>query len=104
MEFYIEKFGLERWFPRHRIIFDDGTMPGKPHPALFSAAIARLGLPPHQCVVVEDGLLGIQSARAAGAGKVYGIWASEADQRKLATVALDRVIHTYREMGLDDLR
>ena len=104
VEFYIKTFGLERWFSRERIVYDDGTMPGKPHPALFSTAIDRLGLAPHECLVVEDGLLGIQAARAAGAGKVYGIWASEADRQKLANVKLDRVIHTYREMGLDDFR
>jgi beta-phosphoglucomutase-like phosphatase (HAD superfamily) len=52
--------------------------------------------------VVEDGLLGIQAARAAKAGKVYGIWASEVDHLKLQKVRLDRIIHTYREMSLTD--
>lgn len=104
VDFYIETFQLHRWFRPDRIVYDDGTRPGKPHPALFSTAIQALGLPPSQCIVVEDGLLGIQAARAAGAGKVYGIWADEIDRAKLATVALDRVIHTYRDMGLNDFR
>ena len=104
VDFYIETFHLRRWFPADRIVYDDGTRPGKPHPALFTEAIVRLGLPPDQCLVVEDGILGIQAARAAGAGKVYGIWADEGDRAKLATVPLDRTIHTYREMGLDDFR
>ena len=76
----------------------------QPDPALFSTAITRLGLPPQKCIVVEDGVLGIQAARAAGAGKVYGIWAGEEDRAKLAQVTLDRTIHTYKEMGLDDFR
>ena len=104
VEFYIETFHLHRWFRPDRIIFDDGTMPGKPHPALFSTAIARLGVDPAHCIVVEDGVLGIQAARAAGAGKVYGIWSDPAGKKKLATVPLDRVIHTYREMGLEDFQ
>jgi len=104
VDFYIETFHLHRWFRPERIVYDDGTRPGKPHPALFSTAIDRLGLPPRECIVVEDGLLGIQAARAAGAGKVYGIWADETDRAKLGTVPLDRVIHTYREVGLDDFR
>ena len=104
VEFYIETFHLHRWFKPERIVFDDGTMPGKPHPALFSTAIARLGLLPAQCLVVEDGVLGIQAARAAGAGKVYGIWSDEAGRAKMAGAAVDRVIHTYREVSLDDFR
>jgi beta-phosphoglucomutase-like phosphatase (HAD superfamily) len=104
VDFYIETFGLHRWFKPERIVFDDGTMPGKPDPALFATAISRLGVPPQKCIVVEDGVLGIQAARAAGAGKVYGIWADQEDRAKLAKVALDRTIHTYKEMGLDDFR
>ena len=104
VDFYIKTFGLLRWFKPERIVFDDGTMPGKPHPALFSTAMARLGVPPQKCIVVEDGVLGIQAARAAGAGKVYGIWADEDDRAKLAKVPLDRTIHSYREMGLADFR
>ena len=102
VDFYIETFRLHQWFRPERIVYDDGTRPGKPHPALFSTAIDRLGLAPNRCIVVEDGVLGIQAARATGAGKVYGIWADDADRAKLATVALDRVIHTYREVGLED--
>jgi len=104
VDFYVEQFGLRRWFSADRIVYDDGTMPGKPDPALFSTAMARLGLAPQKCIVVEDGILGIRAARAAGAGKVYGIWADDGDRAKLATVALDRTIHTYREVGLEDFR
>jgi beta-phosphoglucomutase-like phosphatase (HAD superfamily) len=101
-DFYVETFGLHRWFQPQNIVYDDGTMPGKPDPALFATAIGRLGVRPDRCIVVEDGILGIQAARAAGAGKVYGIWASDGDRAKLATVTLDKTIHTYREVGLAD--
>jgi len=103
-DFYVETFGLHRWFQPEHIVYDDGTMPGKPDPALFATAMKRLGADPARTIVVEDGILGIRAARAAGAGKVYGIWMSDADQAKLATIALDKVIHTYREVGLDDFR
>jgi beta-phosphoglucomutase-like phosphatase (HAD superfamily) len=39
---------------------------GKPSPDVFLLAADRLGVAPHVCVVVEDSLLGIQAARAAG--------------------------------------
>ena len=104
VDFYIETFGLHRWFRPERIVYDDGTMPGKPHPALFATAIERLDLAPQKCIVVEDGVLGIQAARAAGAGQVFGIWSNETVKAKLSTVALDKLIHTYREVDLQDFR
>jgi HAD superfamily hydrolase (TIGR01509 family) len=39
---------------------------GKPDPALFLLAAEALGVPPSQCVVIEDAPAGIQAARAAG--------------------------------------
>ncbi|CAM6081683.1 unnamed protein product [Calypogeia fissa] len=38
----------------------------KPAPDIFFAAAKALGLPPENCVVVEDALAGVQAARAAG--------------------------------------
>ena len=39
---------------------------GKPHPDLFLLAAQRLGVPPEQCIVVEDSDVGIECARRAG--------------------------------------
>ena len=39
---------------------------GKPEPDLFVHAAATLGVPPAECVVVEDSPVGIEAARAAG--------------------------------------
>ena len=71
VDFYKEIFQLSRWFPEDRIIFDDGTIKGKPAPDLFLLAAERLDLPPKECLVVEDSVTGIQSALAAGIGKIY---------------------------------
>lgn len=38
----------------------------KPSPDIFLAASKALGVPPSQCVVIEDALAGVQAARAAG--------------------------------------
>jgi len=38
----------------------------KPAPDLFLHAAAQLGLPPAQCLVVEDAASGVEAARAAG--------------------------------------
>lgn len=39
---------------------------GKPHPDPYLLAARRLGVPPAQCLVVENAPSGIQAARAAG--------------------------------------
>jgi beta-phosphoglucomutase len=39
---------------------------GKPHPEPYLKAAEALGLSPHECIVVENAPLGIQSAKAAG--------------------------------------
>ncbi len=55
---------------RLRPLFDAvvsaALLPGKPDPAVFLEAAARLGVPPAQCVVVEDAVAGVEGARRAG--------------------------------------
>ena len=41
---------------------------GKPDPELFLKAAALLGIPPQNCLVYEDGDLGLQAAQRAGMG------------------------------------
>jgi beta-phosphoglucomutase len=77
VDFFIRQLGLDEWFDEGRIIFDDGTIPGKPKPDIYLRAAAALGLAPAQCIVVEDALSGIQSARSAGIGHVIGITSSQ---------------------------
>ena len=44
----------------------DDVERGKPNPDLFLHAAEKLGVPPEQCVVVEDSDVGIEAALAAG--------------------------------------
>ena len=55
---------------------------GKPAPDVFLLAAERLRVAPHACVVIEDSLLGIEAALAAGM-RVIGLAAmvSQADMR-----------------------
>lgn len=40
---------------------------GKPDPEMYSTAIARLGIKPQECLIVEDSPYGVESAKASGA-------------------------------------
>jgi len=49
------------------IITADDVELGKPHPAPYLAAAARLGVDPRDCIVFEDTAPGVAAGRAAGA-------------------------------------
>lgn len=48
------------------IVTADDPVPHKPDPGIFLEAARRIGVPPAQCQVFEDGEAGLQAARAAG--------------------------------------
>jgi beta-phosphoglucomutase len=56
--------GLAETF--HAKITSEQVSRGKPDPQVFRLAAEALGLPPHQCAVVEDAPHGVQAALAAG--------------------------------------
>ena len=71
LDFYFEHMYLSRWFSIDKVAYDNGSFRGKPHPDVFLAAAAKLELDPHETVIFEDSIAGIQAADAAGAGKIY---------------------------------
>ncbi|MBT8257232.1 MAG: HAD family phosphatase [Bacteroidia bacterium] len=50
----------------HTIIGGHQVSQGKPHPEIFNMALERLGQKPDDCVVIEDSISGVESARNAG--------------------------------------
>jgi len=70
MKFAFEKLGLKRWFDIQNIVYNDGTYRGKPAPDAYLLAAKKINLPIKSCVVFEDAVSGIKSARAAGCEKI----------------------------------
>ena len=70
IDFYYDVFDLARWFSFDRVIYDDGTLKGKPAPDIFLRAFRRLNLRPEECMVVEDSPLGLEAARRSQAGQI----------------------------------
>jgi HAD superfamily hydrolase (TIGR01509 family) len=58
--------GLSRYFPTSSLFSSTMVERGKPHPDLFLLAAESMGFEPAQCIVVEDGIPGVQAARRAG--------------------------------------
>lgn len=73
VEFYIKEFHLEKWFDIKKIVYSDGIIPGKPAPDIFQIAADKIGLNTRDCIVVEDAIAGINSAKNAGIGKIIAI-------------------------------
>ena len=102
IDFYFKAFELERWFSFNHVVYDDGTMQGKPAPDIFERAFQRLGLMPQECMVVEDSPLGLEAARCSQAGWIVlmggdSAWSGDA-------LPLNQEIPVYRDfLELDRL-
>lgn len=73
VEFYFKIFELDRWFNFDKVVYDNGTFPGKPAPDIFQIASKKLNLQPKDCLVIEDAYSGILAAKNAGIGKIIAI-------------------------------
>jgi beta-phosphoglucomutase len=74
---------------------------GKPDPEIFLIAGSELGIPAGECLVVEDAVVGIQAARAAG---MAALGVARADDAELLGAAgADLVVTTLDDVALDRL-
>ena len=77
LAFYRKHLGLDRWFDPEKIVVSDGTFPGKPAPDIYRIAAERIGVDLAETIVIEDAMLGVRSAKAAGADDIVGLCAIE---------------------------
>lgn len=98
VEFYIKEFKLEKWFDLDKIVYSDGTIPGKPAPDIFLIAAEKIGLKPSECLVVEDAIAGINSAKSAGIGKIIAIASLEPVEFYQKMEGLEGIIMNFNEL------
>ena len=79
VSFYFERYQLSRWFDFGQVVYDDGTLRGKPNPDFFEKAMQKLNLKPEECVVFEDSYAGIKAAENARAGKIVIVNSTDND-------------------------
>lgn len=101
VKFFIEGFGLERWFDLEKIVFDDGKIKGKPEPDIYRIASEKLNLNPEDCIVIEDALSGIESARRAGIGKIIAIESMETRELYETVPAVSDIISDFDDFDRD---
>lgn len=102
VDFFIEQFHLSKWFDPDKIVYDDGTIQGKPNPDIYLKAAKAINVEPPQCIVFEDAISGIESARRAGIGRIFAI-ATDDNHSSLKTVpGVDTVIETFKGFNLNE--
>lgn len=97
VDFYIEHFHLDKWFDIDRIVYSDGIIPGKPAPDIYEIAAKKLGLLPSECIVVEDAISGIDSAKDAGIGKIIAICSEESPELYKNISCVTGIINDFDE-------
>ena len=84
--FILERIGLDHFFDA--VADGNGITHSKPHPEVFLKAAELIGLPPADCLVVEDAHAGVQAA-AAGSFDCAAI--GDAKNDPLAQYRLERL-------------
>ena len=75
---------------------------GKPNPDIFVRAAKNLGLEPHECVVFEDAISGVQAGARGNFGLVLGI-ARDIEGSKLREQGADMVVSDLSEITFADI-
>lgn len=92
VDFTLDTLKLRKYFDA--IVDGPQVTKGKPEPEVYLRCSALLDLPPHNCVVFEDSLAGLESGKRAGC-KIIGVATShEAWELKSQT---DLIIHDFTE-------
>ena len=76
----------------------DDVRRGKPHPEIFTLAAKRLDVPPIDCIVLEDAVVGVRAGIRAGM-RVYAVTTTRTrDELQHA----DRVVDSLEELAPSD--
>ena len=95
IRFYQEVLDLYRYVSPEHIMYNDGTVKGKPDPDIYLRAAEKIGMPLSSCLVVEDSKSGIEAALRGGALAVVGI-DSMLEAGELEKLGVSAVISDYR--------
>lgn len=97
VEFYYDEFGLGKWLPFEKIVYNDKRLRGKPEPDFYIEAARRIGLEVSECIVFEDAVSGFKAARRAGAGALCAVVPDGLGFSVEEEVAVDGEIKDFRD-------
>ncbi|WP_321813256.1 MULTISPECIES: HAD family phosphatase [unclassified Paraburkholderia] len=97
VELQLNKVGLLASFGDH-IYSGHETPRSKPHPDVYLAAAAGLGVDPRRCAVVEDTVTGARAGLAAGA-TVFGYSPAAPGHSSAEALKAEGVAHVFTDMA-----
>jgi len=77
IEFVVERLKIKKYFTH--LLSSESVQRGKPFPDVFLASAAAINVEPTRCLVIEDSLIGVQAAKAAGM-KCFAVPITQADE------------------------
>lgn len=100
----LDRLGLRSSFAT--VHSGEDELRGKPDPAIYLSAAAKLGVVPGRCIALEDSPSGVASAKAAGMRCIAvldaaGVGASEIDAELARLTRADVVLRSLAEIDAD---
>lgn len=98
---HLAHLGLERSFGDHIYSGHEHVDRGKPAPDIYLHAAARLQVPIHQCVIIEDSEVGATGALASGArviGLVAGRHCSDGHEQRLRNLGVREIASGFNQV------
>jgi len=95
----LERIGIKSLFDA--FVFGDHVEKGKPSPDIYLLAAKRLGIEPESCLVFEDALNGIKSAKSAGM-RVIALNTND-NEEKLVTENPEKIINNFEGVSVKSL-
>lgn len=103
VNFFIKSFNLEKWFDIDKIIYDDGSIPGKPNPDIYIKACNRIAIDPKNAIVFEDAKSGIMAAKNAKIGKIISMVTNENEEEYKKIEGVSKFIKDFTELNFEEL-
>ena len=97
ISFYNENMDLAKWFDREHIVCADDPVKCKPDPEIYEYAASKIGLLASECIIFEDGPLGLIAANKAHAGAAIAIYEERLSSPLINGARADAVYHDFSE-------
>jgi beta-phosphoglucomutase family hydrolase len=97
IQLILSELGIEKYF--QTVVYGKEVMEGKPSPQVFFKAAERLGVEAHNCIVIEDAVVGVTAAKKAGMSCI----AVTNTHPTGKLIEADMVVESLVLVGIDDL-
>jgi haloacid dehalogenase superfamily, subfamily IA, variant 3 with third motif having DD or ED len=97
IDYMFEHIPIQHYF--NEVIYSKHIKKGKPDPEIYLVTADKLNVAPGKCIVFEDSVAGIQSAKAAGMKVVAITTTHTIEELKIA----DKLINNYDEISVKDI-